>query len=493
MKYIALILFICLASSTKLKSGAFTQAPSVKDECLTCHSGLGGKLQKPADAYIQDIHYKVGITCANCHGGDPTTDDMEKGMSKQAGFIGVPKKSAIPTLCGKCHSDAGYMKRYNPRLSTDELEKYRSSVHARENIKRDGNIAQCVTCHGVHDIVPINDPGSRVYPTNIVKVCSECHSNANLMKTYNPGLPIDQFEKYKTSVHGKRILSDDSRVASCASCHSSHDIRPANDPKSSVYVVNIPQTCARCHSDAQYMRGYRIPTDQYSKFVKSVHGKALLEKHDTGAPSCNKCHGNHGAVPPGVKSISNVCGTCHSLNADLFASSPHKKEFDEKKIPECDICHGNHEVEPPTDDMLGVGPKATCTKCHQPNDQSKGYATAAEMRALIDSLKSMNDYANKVVTEAEQKGMEVSDARFALNDVRQALIELRTMVHSFDIEKFKVPSNKGFEIVMQCIKTGESAIEDYYFRRIGLGISTLIISVLALGLYLKIRKIEKKR
>jgi len=89
--------------------------------------------------------------------------------------------------------------------------------------------------------------------------------------------------------------------------------------------------------------------------------------------------------------------------------------------------------------------------------------------------------------------MEVSDARFALNDVRQALIELRTMVHSFDIEKFKVPSNKGFEIVMQCIKTGESAIEDYYFRRIGLGISTLIISVLALGLYLKIRKIEKKR
>ena len=65
------------------------------------------------------------------------------------------------------------------------------------------------------------------------------------------------------------------------------------------------------------MKEYGIPTDQYEKYSKSVHGVALLQKHDLGAPACNKCHGNHGATPPGVESISKVCGTCHALNADL--------------------------------------------------------------------------------------------------------------------------------------------------------------------------------
>lgn len=488
LTWVALILLpFCLGS------GAFAQASSAKDQCYTCHAGLGDQLQKPADVYVKDVHSRVGLTCASCHGGDATSDDPEKAMSKQAGFIGVPKRSAIPTLCGKCHGNAEYMKTYDPNVRTDQLEKYRGSVHARENVRGDGNIAQCVTCHGVHDILPVNNLDSRVYPTNVIKVCSACHSDANFIKAYNPGLPVDQLEKYRTSVHGKRILSGDSKAASCASCHSSHDIRAANDPKSSVYVISIPQTCARCHSDAQYMRGYRIPTDQYSKFVKSVHGKALLEKHDTGAPSCNRCHGNHGAVPPGVKSISNVCGTCHSLNADLFASSPHKKAFDERKIPECDVCHGNHEVEPPTDDMLGVSQAATCTNCHKPDDQSKGYAVAAQMWALVDTLKRMDDSAKKVIADAENKGMEVSDARFALNDVRQALIESRTMVHSFDLMKFKLPASRGLELAAGSVKTGEDAIKNYYFRRTGLGILTLIISILALGLYMKIRKIEKKR
>jgi hypothetical protein len=39
-----------------------------------------------------------------------------------------------------------------------------------------------------------------------------------------------------------------------------------------------------------------IPHNQYEKFARSVHGIALLKKHDSGAPACNICHGNHGAA-----------------------------------------------------------------------------------------------------------------------------------------------------------------------------------------------------
>jgi len=145
------------------------------------------------------------------------------------------------------------------------------------------------------------------------------------MRSYNPSLPVDQLEKYRTSVHwnaqcerrckdsGVRKLSWKPRYTNCKGC----EIKSV--------CFKLPGTCATCHSNVEYMKPYKIPTDQYEKYAKSVHGIALLQKHDQGAPACNSCHGNHGAMPPGVESISKVCGTCHALNADLFSSSPHKK------------------------------------------------------------------------------------------------------------------------------------------------------------------------
>jgi hypothetical protein len=279
--------------------------------------------------------------CADCHGGDRTSDDMDIAMSKEKGFIGIPKGDRVVDVCLKCHADDGKMKKFNSKIDVAQFKLFKASVHGKSEI------ATCVTCHGAHGIKRASDPRSPVYPTSEIRLCSKCHSDANYMKKFNPGLPTDQFEKYKTSVHGQRILIGDIKVATCSDCHSAHAIFPANDPRSTVFASSLPATCARYHSDADYMRGYKIPTDQYEKYVKSVHGKALLEKGDLSAPACNDCHGNHGAVPPGVKSISHVCGVCHALNAEMFSRSPHASVFEAKKIPQCEICHGNHLIEHP--------------------------------------------------------------------------------------------------------------------------------------------------
>ncbi|CUS99643.1 cytochrome c3 family protein, partial [Candidatus Kryptonium thompsonii] len=274
-----------------------------------------------------------------------------------------------------------------------------------------------------------------VYPTSEVRLCSRCHSDANYMKRFNPALPTDQFEKYKTSVHGQRILKGDVKVATCSDCHSAHDIFKANDPRSTVFASTLPKTCAKCHSDADYMRGYKIPTDQYEKYVQSVHGKALLEKGDLSAPACNDCHGNHGAIPPGVKSISHVCGVCHALNAEMFSRSPHAEVFEKKNIPQCEICHGNHLIEHPTDEMLGVSTKSTCIKCHKEGD--KGFEVARQMRDMIDTLVVRASKAKAILDEAEYKGMDVSDARYEMNDVPQILIKTRTVIHTANLNEFK--------------------------------------------------------
>ena len=176
---------------------------------------------------------------------------------------------------------------------------------------------------------------------------------------------MTRLAKYKTSIHGIKNLKGDINVAECASCHGSHGIRAVNDPFSNVYPTNIPKVCSTCHSDKVKMAQYKIPTNQYSLYVKSVHGIALLEKGDLGAPSCNDCHGNHGAVPPGVESISKVCGSCHTLNMELFEKSIHKQAFDKENLPECETCHGNHGITNATDELLGTGENSVCIKCHK--------------------------------------------------------------------------------------------------------------------------------
>lgn len=466
------------------------EAARSKDKCFACHDALG---DTPSVLFKQDVHFAKGISCAGCHGGDPNVEDMEKGMDKAAGFIGVPRGDDISVRCAACHSNPEKMRSYGSAMPTNQWEQLQTSVHGKLAITGKEHIAQCTTCHNAHGIVSVTRPASPVYPLNVVKTCARCHANAAYMRTYNPSLPVDQLEKYRTSVHGMRNAKGDAKTAECVSCHGTHDIRSAKDVKSNVYPTNLPQTCGTCHSDAAYMKAYNIPTDQLEKFSKSVHGIALLVKKDVGAPSCNDCHGNHGATPPGVESISKVCGTCHALNADLFSTSPHKQAFDALKLPECETCHGNHEIVAATDELLGTSPEAVCSRCHSPTDRPKGFAAAATMRQLTDSLEASEARARTLLDEAEQKGMEVSEAKFKLRDARQARLEARTMVHSFDEGKFREIIGKGLKTAAFVTEEGRAAIDEYYFRRIGLGISTLIITILVMSLYLFIRRLERRQ
>jgi predicted CXXCH cytochrome family protein len=460
------------------------------DQCMLCHASQG---DKASAAFRNDVHHDHGVTCAGCHGGDPSTDDMEKAMDASKGFRGVMKGDDISRACAGCHSDSAKMASLGAKVPTGQWEKLQASVHGKLVGKDGSHVMQCTTCHGNHGVAGVRTPASPVYPTKVVATCTRCHADASFMRSFNPKLPVDQLEKYRTSVHGAKNAAGDIKPAQCASCHGSHDILAPTDVKSHVFPANIPSTCSKCHSDKKYMAQYGIPTDQYEKFARSVHGKALLEKHDLGAPACNSCHGNHGAAPPGVASISNVCGTCHAINAELFAGSPHKTAFDRMDKPECETCHSNHEILPVSKAMLGNQPGAVCATCHSAAANPLGYAAAGAMRSLVDSLDAADSTAAVLVDEAEQKGMEIGEAKFRLRDIRQARMESRTVVHAFSMDKFRPVIDKGMGLASKTRVEAEEAIKEYSFRRLGLGISTLIITLLAVGLYSLIRQIERKQ
>ncbi|MFH0793724.1 MAG: hypothetical protein V2A74_06795, partial [bacterium] len=328
-------------------------------------------------------------------------------------------------------------------------------------------------------------------PEEITEICGHCHRDAEFMRTQNPSLATDQYDKYWTSRHGQLLRMGLRKVAQCASCHTAHDIRPASDPLSSVYPVNLPKTCAHCHSDREYMAGFPIPNDQYEKFATSVHGKALLEKEDLGAPACNDCHGNHGAVPPGAESLAHVCGICHSLNAELFEKSPHAKAFAVQELPQCVVCHHHHAIAPINENMFDMQANSVCINCHRQGDP--GWQEGKQMFTAIDKLNTLHQRAEGDLNQAQTLGMDVSDGRFALQDFRKDMMQIRTISHSFDRKAFADKTQEARNHVTTALEVASNAVQEFHFRRRGHLISFILSIPVIFFLALKIRQLDRGR
>jgi predicted CXXCH cytochrome family protein len=308
------------------------------------------------------------------------------------------------------------------------------------------------------------------------------------MRQYNPGLPVDQMELYATSRHGQKNREGDTRVATCTSCHGVHAIQPAAEPKSAVHPTNVAATCNRCHGDSELMSVYGLPADQYEDYQKSVHWTTISEGNDLSAPTCNDCHGNHGASPPGVGSIELVCGNCHAMQRQLFDQGPHREGFAEVGDPECDACHGNHNVRFYTDEFLGVEEEQLCSNCH--DEDESAWDTALELRADLEDLKAKLESAIAMVERSAVAGMEMSDAELVLIDANQSLVMARNAVHAVTLETLKEHTDQGRTLAEEAQQMGVAALGELDFRRKGLAVSVIFILVLVFGIYLKIREIE---
>ena len=391
-----------------------------KSSCIDCHIKLDDpRLSAPAKLFENDVHRGRGLSCNDCHGGDPNADTSEAAKDPRKGYLGKPRTVDIPAYCGKCHSDA------------------------------------------------------------------------NLMKRFNPSLRVDQEKEYYTSVHGQLLRTGEQKVATCISCHTVHGIRAVSDPLSSVYPLNVADTCAKCHGNAEYMSAFKIPSDQVTKFKTSVHAKALYQKQDLSAPTCNDCHGNHGAAPPGIASVANVCGQCHARQADLFQASPHKAAFDQQGLAECVTCHSNHDIAVPTDQLIGTQQGALCVNCHSSGD--KGFVAAGQMRSRIDELIVSIDKSNDILSLAERKGMEVSKPKFELKGATDALTHARVLIHASSTDEVEKVVGPGLNVANKGYQAGLDALAELSFRRKGLAVSLVFILFLALLVYLKIRQIERRQ
>lgn len=381
----------------------------IKDNCFECHKEME---LMPQDFIADNIHSAVKLSCAECHGGDSSSNDMDIAMSSSSGFKTINQKD-IPQLCGKCHSDINYMRKYRPSIATDQLRQYYQSTH------------------------------------------------------------------------GKQFQKGDMNVANCVSCHTAHGVLPAKNPSSSVYAINVPATCNKCHGNAELMEPYNLGNDQYEKYAGSVHGKALLERKDTGSPTCNDCHGNHGATPPGISSVANVCGMCHTHNEEYFSASKMGKAFKEEGFHGCVQCHNYHDIAKPKINML----KELCSDCH--DNDSPAIQIANSMHSKLSQMISTYNLVSNKNDTVRNYGMNDEDINFMLKDINQIIIESHTLVHKFDSTIINNKYSEAQKLLENANQAAITELDNYWNRRTGFVYTSIAFLILFLGIFLKIKMLKK--
>ncbi|MEP7309515.1 MAG: cytochrome c3 family protein [Acidobacteriota bacterium] len=359
----------------------------------------------------------------------------------------------------------------------------------------------CIDCHGgdssAGDKARAHDAarGFKGAPVGQAQIatCARCHSDATLMRRFAPRQRVDQATEYATSVHGRQLAAGHTDVATCASCHGPHGIRAVGDAKSPVFPTNVAATCAACHADPRHMAEYKlpggtaIPTRQFADYQKSVHYAALTKGNDLSAPTCNDCHGNHGATPPGVGAVVNVCGTCHAVFATKFQTSVHAQIFDKG----CVECHSNHAVLKPSDDMLGSGAHALCASCHSGPDD-KGAAAADRMRRGMEGVTRGIVQSGELIARVRNAGIEVSNQELALAEARSRLTLARREIHSSDPAAVDTILAEATTILAGVDRAGQDGVLELRFRRRGLALSLGAIMLLVVALWFKIKQIDRR-
>lgn len=281
--------------------------PRVKEAFL--NSAHGGAL-------LADV--KGAPSCVRCHVNDIT--------QIRPGRDSVQVKTAQEKVCLTCHLDNPDV-RNRVAPSAGFIASYEQSVHGAALNGGNAKAANCVDCHGAHEMKKGNNPASHVNRTHIPETCSKCHSTVAA--------------EFAGSIHGTAFRRGNTDAPVCTDCHGEHNILAPSNPKSPVAAKNVSaQVCSPCHSSVKLTAKYGISSDRFSTFSDSYHGLAI-RGGSIEVANCTSCHGVHDIKPSSDSTsrtnkanLSAICGKCHPGANERFAiGQVHVNLSEEGKEP----------------------------------------------------------------------------------------------------------------------------------------------------------------
>jgi nitrate/TMAO reductase-like tetraheme cytochrome c subunit len=248
--------------------------------------------------------------------------------------------AAAPTTadCFLCHSDPASTRATGTSIAVAP-ETFEQSVH--------GPFA-CVDCHT--DLATTTE---FPHPDTLQRVsCASCHD--------------EPAAAHARSVHA----SAGEQGATCVSCHGAHDMLPSRDAASRTYALNLPTTCASCHTGGHLMG----PAGQVgTEYQDSVHGRGLARSGLVVSANCGSCHAVHDVRPKSDpesrvhrSNIATTCATCHEGIQTLYARSVHAQQVAEGHTGAavCSDCHTSHRIRRTDIDTWRLAVIEECGTCH---------------------------------------------------------------------------------------------------------------------------------
>jgi formate dehydrogenase gamma subunit len=165
---------------------------NVASTCGECHENV-------FQVYRVSIHGQAvaagvldAATCTDCHGehrilapGNPQSP--------------VSLANVSQVTCSRCHANIQLMSRFN--VSASRVPTYEDSYHGLASRAGQQTVANCASCHGVHNIFPSGDPRSTVNKANLGKTCGKCHPDSGERFT------IGSVHTLPATTAGGRVLS----------------------------------------------------------------------------------------------------------------------------------------------------------------------------------------------------------------------------------------------------------------------------------------------
>ncbi len=155
---------------------------NVASTCGKCHSGV-------YNTYAQSIHGQAvakgvlqAATCTDCHSEHRILAPGDQGSP-------VYMANVSQEACSRCHADTQLMAGF--AMPQDRVPTYEDSYHGLAAHEGRQTVANCASCHGVHNIYPSSDPRSTVNHANLSKTCGQCHVDAGSRFAIGPvhGMP----------------------------------------------------------------------------------------------------------------------------------------------------------------------------------------------------------------------------------------------------------------------------------------------------------------
>lgn len=224
------------------ETDARTYRTNIANVCATCHADekIAQKFRipivRPVEAYLKSVHARAvaagrnGAVCTDCHGShgiepgwNPSSSVWKTSIPATCGKcheqiqaayresvhgvalargvreapactdchgehrILAPSEPQSPVFaanipgetCGRCHGDARLSEKYG--IPVDKVRAYQDSYHGLALRGGKITVANCSSCHGVHDIRASSDPRSHVNAKNLPQTCGKCHPGAGLV------------------------------------------------------------------------------------------------------------------------------------------------------------------------------------------------------------------------------------------------------------------------------------------------------------------------